>query len=166
MEGQVFTTCASACPATCSDPNPFCTRWCVAQCECPEGTVIDEEVNQCVPVDECPIDYEQPSKRSFFNYRNFFHQNYFYGIIIFFAVFSTCPPGVREFTCLVDPCLLTECLPHPTAVCIPDFCGGCNARFYLADTDVTSLCRSIPGRTILQVVHDTCTVQDNDRRLC
>ena len=59
IEGQVFTTCGSACPATCSNPNPICTKQCVARCECPQGTVLNEDIKACVPLEECPY---QPSE--------------------------------------------------------------------------------------------------------
>ena len=59
MQGQVRRLCASdpSCHATCSNrfyPIP-CPRICVVGgCECPMGTVIDEDSNMCVPPNECP----------------------------------------------------------------------------------------------------------------
>ena len=53
--GQLFTDCGSACPPNCTDPHPFCTKQCVARCECPDGEVINEATNKCVPIEECPI---------------------------------------------------------------------------------------------------------------
>ena len=40
------------CAPTCSDPNPSCsgtTRGCI----CPNGTVLDEVQNKCVPLSKC-----------------------------------------------------------------------------------------------------------------
>lgn len=53
VEGQVFTDCGSPCPPTCTNPNPFCIKVCVARCECPKDTVIDEVTNTCVPLEDC-----------------------------------------------------------------------------------------------------------------
>ena len=54
VQGQVFTECGSACPPNCTDPTPICTTQCVPRCQCPQGTVINEVTNKCVPVDRCP----------------------------------------------------------------------------------------------------------------
>jgi hypothetical protein len=43
---------------------------------------------------------------------------------------STCPDGQRPFNCLVDPCRFATCVGFPDARCVPDYCGGCNARFF------------------------------------
>ncbi|KAF8383736.1 hypothetical protein PRIPAC_72878, partial [Pristionchus pacificus] len=42
---QQFTRCGTACPPTCSNPNPPCTRQCVAGCQCRRG-FIRNNVNQ------------------------------------------------------------------------------------------------------------------------
>ena len=59
MQGQVRSRCAPdpSCQATCM--NGFlqipCPAICViGGCECPTGTVIDEDSNMCVPPDGCP----------------------------------------------------------------------------------------------------------------
>ena len=33
--------------------------------------------------------------------------------------------------CIVDPCLSSSCPQNPYATCIADYCGGCNARWYV-----------------------------------
>ena len=54
IEGQVYTDCGTACPPMCNKPQPlFCTLQCVAGCQCPSGTVLDELQNKCVKADEC-----------------------------------------------------------------------------------------------------------------
>ena len=54
---------------------------------------------------------------------------------------TPCPPGVDLVNCFVDPCLLATCPAHPTAVCVANFCGGCNAEFFDAlGNDVTNSC--------------------------
>ena len=56
IEGQEYTECGTACPPTCGaiDPVP-CTLQCVAGCQCPSGTVLDEENKRCVEHNLCPI---------------------------------------------------------------------------------------------------------------
>ncbi|CAH1271435.1 FCGBP [Branchiostoma lanceolatum] len=43
---------------------------------------------------------------------------------------APCPPGVDMVYCLVDPCEGTPCPAYPDAICIANYCGGCNAVFY------------------------------------
>ncbi|RUS91088.1 hypothetical protein EGW08_001113, partial [Elysia chlorotica] len=43
--------------------------------------------------------------------------------------------------CLFPPCLYSICAAQPKAVCRNDYCGGCNARFFLGSRDVTSTCQ-------------------------
>ena len=45
-----MSECASACPKTCQDPFPLCTLPCVAKCECPGDTVLQE---MCRSPDTC-----------------------------------------------------------------------------------------------------------------
>ena len=53
-EDQVYNECGSACAPTCRERNPRpCTLQCVAGCQCPNDTVLDEESNKCVTVDQC-----------------------------------------------------------------------------------------------------------------
>ena len=39
-------------------------------------------------------------------------------------------PCEDPVNCLVDPCVGTTCQRFPDAVCVSDYCGGCNARFF------------------------------------
>lgn len=59
MQGQVKLDCAAdpSCAATCT--NKLSLRRCpaicvVGGCECPNGTVIDEDLRRCVPPTTCP----------------------------------------------------------------------------------------------------------------
>ena len=60
FEGQIRTGCAPHldCTKYCNDtdePLKSCIESCVVNgCECPNGTVVDEEKNACVPLGECP----------------------------------------------------------------------------------------------------------------
>ena len=57
VKGQIQKNCTT-CPATCI--GRFFRGGCIpscyneSRCQCPEGTVIDEDRNECVPPDECP----------------------------------------------------------------------------------------------------------------
>ena len=57
VKGQVRKECAShpSCHQTCNNTGPFaCPAICVVNgCECPPGTVIDEDINECVTPREC-----------------------------------------------------------------------------------------------------------------
>ncbi|XP_077160383.1 SCO-spondin-like isoform X2 [Paroedura picta] len=53
--GQVFSSCANACPQTCSDlrPETQCLQeGCQPGCSCPSGQVMQD--GACVPVEGCP----------------------------------------------------------------------------------------------------------------
>ena len=55
VEGQTYIKCGTACPPTCSKPEPVkCTRQCVPGCQCPRGTVLDEDNKRCVRPQFCP----------------------------------------------------------------------------------------------------------------
>ena len=59
IQGQVRSRCASdpSCHTTCENrftPRPCPTICVIGGCECPRGTVINEDSNMCVPPDECP----------------------------------------------------------------------------------------------------------------
>ena len=57
IEGQVRKECASHpnCHQTCNTTGSVvCPRACIVNgCECPDGTVIDEDKNECVAPREC-----------------------------------------------------------------------------------------------------------------
>ena len=38
--------------------------------------------------------------------------------------------------CLRNPCEGLTCRRYPGARCVPDYCGGCNAEFYIGRTKV------------------------------
>ncbi len=52
----------------------------------------------------------------------------------------TCPPDKPLVSCFADPCMFATCPAHPDAVCVADFCGGCNARFFIGKKEVTDTC--------------------------
>lgn len=53
--GQVFSNCFFPCPTTCREPDLNCLPVlpCTAGCQCPSGTVLDQDKNACVTRDEC-----------------------------------------------------------------------------------------------------------------
>ena len=56
------------------------------------------------------------------------------------TVYSGCPDGKDKVNCFVNPCQFASCPAFPTATCEADFCGGCNARFFLSGREVTNKC--------------------------
>ena len=55
--GQVRIPCASPCDVTCANMDEvlICPTVCVTNgCQCPRGTVIDEQSNTCVASSDCP----------------------------------------------------------------------------------------------------------------
>jgi hypothetical protein len=48
-----------------------------------------------------------------------------------------CADGETPVNCFVDPCVGARCRGFPDAVCVSDYCGGCNARFFLDGEEVT-----------------------------
>ncbi|XP_076808006.1 zonadhesin-like isoform X2 [Clavelina lepadiformis] len=62
---MTFNSCATACPETCDDPLPRCTRNCAIDCVCPPGHVrrAGDDMT-CVPIDLCPAPHSCPYKRA------------------------------------------------------------------------------------------------------
>ena len=56
---------------------------------------------------------------------------------------ATCPDCTKPFRCLRNPCSVSSCSAYPSARCIPDYCGGCKARYYLGKREVTKQCNNI-----------------------
>ena len=53
-----------------------------------------------------------------------------------------CPTDVPVVLCFVDPCLTATCPNVPTATCRADYCGDCNARWFVnsGTVEVTRNC--------------------------
>lgn len=58
-------------------------------------------------------------------------------------VAATPPCEEPIYNCFVDPCTVTVCPAFPSATCISNYCGGCNAQFFDGDSEVTALCNSV-----------------------
>ena len=56
---------------------------------------------------------------------------------------ATCPDCTQPVNCVIDPCEVTACPAFPNATCRADFCGGCNARFFIQRQEVTDQCNEI-----------------------
>ncbi len=52
-----------------------------------------------------------------------------------------CPEGSTRVDCKVDPCEVTKCPQYPSARCVPNYCGGCYAQFFVGEKNVTGKCR-------------------------
>ncbi|XP_072014296.1 uncharacterized protein [Amphiura filiformis] len=51
---------------------------------------------------------------------------------------QSCPSGVPVVDCFLDPCQFTRCSAYPNARCVSNYCGGCNADFYVNDVKLTT----------------------------
>ncbi|XP_060084701.1 kielin/chordin-like protein [Ylistrum balloti] len=80
---------------------------------------------------------------------------------------TPCPPDVPMAFCTFIPCEKETCPNHPQAKCVDNYCGGCNAKFYLNGRDVTNTCkqtRSLPkpckdGKPRVNCFLNPCDVQ-------
>ena len=52
IDGQVYQQ-SRTCPRTCSNPDVYCDGN-VPGCGCPQGQLIDEDINRCVYPNDCP----------------------------------------------------------------------------------------------------------------
>ena len=43
----------------------------------------------------------------------------------------------RVVSCLINPCAAASCPAFPSAKCVPDFCNGCSAKFFVRGVTVT-----------------------------
>ena len=50
---------------------------------------------------------------------------------------SECPRGVSIVACFANPCNTAVCKSSPNAKCVANFCGGCNAEFYVGSKKVS-----------------------------
>ena len=53
------------------------------------------------------------------------------------------PCTLPVYNCFVDPCSVNRCPAHPTATCRSNYCGGCNAQFFVNGIEVTAECGSL-----------------------
>ncbi|XP_059142282.1 uncharacterized protein LOC131929914 [Physella acuta] len=44
--------------------------------------------------------------------------------------------------CFVDPCMFAQC-SVAGAVCRSNYCGGCNAEWYVGSTNVSGCCNAV-----------------------
>uniref|UniRef100_A0A7M5UP92 Agrin n=1 Tax=Clytia hemisphaerica TaxID=252671 RepID=A0A7M5UP92_9CNID len=61
---------------------------------------------------------------------------------------SECPRNVPIVTCAVNPCDTSTCPAFPKARCQGNYCGGCNAEFFVNDKKVDCLIRPEPRSLI------------------
>lgn len=62
--------------------------------------------------------------------------------VIISITLDGCPDGSKPVNCKADPCQFATCPYFPEATCEADYCGGCNARFFVGKEhrEVTALC--------------------------
>ncbi|XP_028413436.1 uncharacterized protein ZC84.1-like [Dendronephthya gigantea] len=65
-----------------------------------------------------------------------------------------CPYNKPLHYCVIPPCQNAKCSLYPGAKCVNNYCGGCNADFYLGDVKVN--CDCPPPLTIHQCKKAPC----------
>ncbi|GMH36055.1 hypothetical protein BSKO_03923 [Bryopsis sp. KO-2023] len=73
-----------------------------------------------------------------------------------------CPPGVPQAACKADPCDVTKCPAFPNAKCVSNFCGGCNADFFVNGKKVDCNSGCPPDKPEVQCFADPCQVTQCD----
>lgn len=61
--------------------------------------------------------------------------------LLIFTSPANCPAGLVK--CFANPCSGSSCSNYPSATCIPNFCGGCNAHFFYTGRNVTDRCDDV-----------------------
>ena len=117
----------SKCEKNCEGPD------CESRQECPRG----------VPIVNClrnPCEYttcrRYPQAKCKANYCGGCNAIFYVGERIVECGNSECPVGVPLVNCVKNPCSNAKCPAHSNAKCIPSFCGGCNAEFFLSSRRV------------------------------
>ena len=54
VKGQVYKKLNAGCPRTCTSLDILCTGHTNPGCSCPDGQIVDEMKNACVPISSCP----------------------------------------------------------------------------------------------------------------
>ena len=69
----------------------------------------------------------------------------------FFESFDDCSEACEcsegWVNCFVNPCLVSECPAYPDAYCIPDYCGGCFADYFVNGVEVDCELQNYGGCT-------------------
>ena len=156
IEGQQFNSCGSACPPTCSNPNPICTRQCVPGCQCPRGTVLDEERNRCVTKHQC----SKAPKNSTCDIEG---QK-------FTSCGTACPPTCSN----PDPRICTlQCVigcQCPQGTVLDEEQNKCVAKDLCRKTNNVCMCYCVIICISIECPptcsHEYCSVRSNRRKLC
>ena len=53
---------------------------------------------------------------------------------------GSCPDGTQPVNCVVNPCQWATCPVVKGAICVADYCGGCNTLWVLNGEAVSHLC--------------------------
>ncbi|XP_072050232.1 uncharacterized protein [Amphiura filiformis] len=59
-----------------------------------------------------------------------------------------CPPESPQVNCVVSPCQTSSCPADPTATCLTNYCGGCNALYYDRNGIEIDCFASVPSETL------------------
>ena len=58
-------------------------------------------------------------------------------ILVMLSLYLVCPDNIPLVTCNGDPCEGASCPGYPSAVCVADYCGHCQAVWYVGQDIVT-----------------------------
>ena len=73
--------------------------------------------------------------------------DYCYSAIYYCA--GECAPGVYLMRCTAIPCDVNDCPAYPRAECRNNYCGGCNAEFFVNNRKVD--CRERGSEPLLEL---------------
>ena len=61
VEDQQYLPCNGRCDLTCAEDPPVdeSCPFCITECRCPSGTVLDEIANRCVKREDCSEDLDE-----------------------------------------------------------------------------------------------------------
>jgi len=112
--GQEMTSCGSACTITCDNPFPMCIEMCIMDiCQCPSSKPVWHN-QECIALEQCPKDGQLAEV----NKKNI------------------CTEDTPKVECFAAPCDVTTCSNYPHALCVNDYCGGCNAVYSVQGEEV------------------------------
>lgn len=101
--------------------------------ECPTNLpIVTCDRNPC----EGALCYGYPAATCRSNFCGGCYANFYHGNNKVTCQKDECPNRVPIVNCATDPCSAAKCRKYPTAKCFSNFCGGCNAEFYVGYTNV------------------------------
>lgn len=145
---------------------------------CPEDLCLEEGDSKTCYIDQCDVITcpNFPDARCDPNYCSGCYASFFVGAKNVTNICEgdgepTCPEGSIRVDCKVDPCTVTKCPQFPRARCVPNYCGGCYAEFFVGEKNVTEKCLVSRNNTSVELCPDgrppvACLVNPCDVTKC